>query len=74
MSPPSVTSHLLSLMKDDERYADLLWRAGHLQYHEHGLRDAWCQLCYKAVHRDRYHKSYPDIHQWFTQGKCWDPK
>ncbi|KAL8598722.1 hypothetical protein ACOMHN_033286 [Nucella lapillus] len=66
--------YLLELAHDEARYVDMLWKRAHFVYHEHGIVDAFCQLCYKLHHLDRFKKTYSDMYGWYHRHGCSGPK
>ncbi|KAK7095778.1 hypothetical protein V1264_005144 [Littorina saxatilis] len=48
----------------------MLWRKAHFVYHEHGSVDAFCQLCYRAHHAERFANTYPDLYGWYHRDQC----
>ncbi|KAK7097375.1 alpha-(1,3)-fucosyltransferase C-like [Littorina saxatilis] len=73
-SPEELGRYLLDLSQDEARYVDMLWRKAHFVYHEHGNVDAYCQLCYKAHHAERFAKTYPNLYGWYNRDQCKPPR
>ena len=75
--PLRLAQFLKALGRDTKTYAKMLWRKAHFEYHEHGMVDAWCQICDKLHHLDRSALPgtswHSDLYRWFADGVCTAP-
>ncbi|XP_025078934.1 alpha-(1,3)-fucosyltransferase C-like [Pomacea canaliculata] len=75
-SPEDLGKYLKELMNDEGTYIDMLWRIAHFTtatYHD-SYTYSWCQLCDKLHRLQDNSKTYPDLFEWYHEGRCWPPK
>ncbi|XP_025079389.1 alpha-(1,3)-fucosyltransferase C-like, partial [Pomacea canaliculata] len=75
-SPEDLGKYLKELMNDEGTYIDMLWRIAHFTtaiYHD-SYTYSWCQLCDKLHRLQDNAKTYPDLFEWYHEGRCWPPK
>ena len=71
--PEELGRYLLALARDRARYVDMMWRRAHFEFHETGDKEAFCMLCYKLNHLDRFRKTYTDLYKYSHEGLCRKP-
>lgn len=74
-TPAHLAKFLNDLSKDEERYIAYLKRKDYFQTLEKGVvsQNAYCELCKRLNHIEKYRKSIKEIHTWWRKDACTQP-
>ena len=74
-SPAELGKFLFELSNDEDRYIAYLKRKDHFRAVDKDklVQNAYCELCKRLNHLDKYRKSVKDIRTWWVKDKCTQP-